>query len=383
MTGIDVLRRQGFGLLRGKRVGLLSHQAALTADGSTSAQLLRRCLGDRLVALYGPEHGFFGQAGAGDRVAARLHPDWRIPVHSLYGCHRSPTPEMLKGVDVMVCDLQDLGVRCYTYLATLREMLTACAANNVETVVTDRPIPLPQTVDGPLTDPAFASFVAPCALPMVYGMTPAESARWLQGTCAPSLELTTVPMEGWQRDDAAWDGRRPAFMPPSPGIRTWESAACYAATVFSEALPGIDCGRGTNLAFRVLGAPWLKAESFCALPALRRLKGVTLRPYNYVAAAGPYAGREISALRLTVTDHARFRPVETSAGLLQALAETYGQPRVWRHKGVRTEWFDKLYGTDRVRRWLSDGKPLRPLFDTWRQESRGFMRARKSALLYD
>lgn len=383
MTGIDVLRQQGFGLLRGQRVGLLSHQAALSADGSTSAQLLHRALGKRLVALYGPEHGFFGQAGAGDRVATRRHPDWHIPVYSLYGRHRTPDPRMLKGVDVVVCDLQDLGVRCYTYLATLHEMLKVCAVNRVEVVVTDRPIPLPQTVDGPLTDPDFTSFVAPCALPMVYGMTPAESARWLRDTGGLDMKLTTVPMQGWCRCDAAWDGSRPAFMPPSPGIRTWESAMSYAATVFCEALPGIDCGRGTNLAFRVLGAPWLRAETFCALPEILRLKGVTLHPYNYVAAAGPYAGRELNAARLSVTDHAHFKPVETSAVLLRALAETYGQARVWRHKGVRPEWFDKLYGNDRVRAHLREGHPLPQLFKTWRQASRAFRQTRLSALLYD
>ncbi len=368
--------------MRGKRVGLLSHQAALTADGSTSAQLLRRSLGKRLVALYGPEHGFFGQAGAGDRVATRRHPDWHIPVYSLYGRNRTPTQPMLKDVDVVVCDLQDLGVRCYTYLATLHEMLKVCASNRVEVVVTDRPIPLPQTVDGPLTVPAFASFVAPCALPMVYGMTPAESAQWICKNNGLDLKLTVVPMECWRRADAAWDGDRPAFMPPSPGIRTWGSAMSYAATVFSEALPGIDCGRGTNLAFRVLGAPWLRAEEFCALPDIRLLKGVTLHPYNYVAAVGPYAGREINAVRLNVIDHARFKPAETSAVLLRAFSETYGQPRVWRHKGVRPEWFDKLYGTDRVRAHLLGDKPLSVMFADWRRERAAFNRTRQAALLY-
>ena len=159
---------------------------------------------------------------------------------------------MLDGIDVMVCDLQDLGVRCYTYLATLRNMLVACAAAQVEVVVTDRPIPLPHTVDGPMPDPRFTSFVAPCPLPLVYGMTPAETALWLRRTLGLDLSLHVVPMADWRRGDAAWDGSRPAFLPPSPGIKTWEGAMTYAATVFTEALPGIDCGRGTNLAFRVL-----------------------------------------------------------------------------------------------------------------------------------
>lgn len=382
IVGVDALRARRFDLLRKRRVGLLSHQAALTADGSTSAQLLRRALGRRLVALYGPEHGFFGQAGAGEQTYTRLHPDWNIPVYSLYGERRKPTREMLAGVDVMVCDLQDLGVRCYTYLATLRNMLEACAEAGVEVVVADRPIPLPKVVDGPMLDPAFASFVAPCAVPLVYGMTPAEAARWMKGALGLAVSLSTVPMEGWSRAAAAWDGARPAYVPPSPGIKTWESAMTYAATVFSEALPGIDCGRGTNLAFRVLGAPWLKAEAFCEQVAALGLKGVTCHPCRYVAAVAPHAGTELDGVRLTVTDPARFRPVQVSLALVRALDERYGAARVWRHRGVRPEWFDKLYGTARVRAHMKVGAPLAPLFDEWTRDRSAFDDARADALLY-
>lgn len=382
-TGMDALRARRFDLLKNRRVGLLSHQAALTADGSTSAQLLHRALGRRLAALYGPEHGFFGQAGAGEHTYTRQHPDWHIPVYALYGERRKPAPEMLAGVDVMVCDLQDLGVRCYTYLATLRNMLEACAEANVDVVVTDRPIPLPQVVDGPMLDPAFASFVAPCPLPLVYGMTPAESARWMKEALRLPVRLATVPMEGWTRADAAWDGERPAYVSPSPGIKTWECAMTYAATVFSEALPGIDCGRGTNLAFRVLGAPWLRAETFCEHMTQQRLAGVTFRPYRYVAAVAPHAGKELDGVRLTVTEPARFRPAQVSLVILQTLAELYGAARVWRHKGVRPEWFDKLYGENRVRQHMKAGLPLKPLLDDWIRTRRNFDRARKQALLYE
>ena len=381
-TGMDVLRQRRFDTLRGKRIGLLSHQAALTADGSTSAQLLHRALGKRLVTLFGPEHGFFGQAGAGENTYTRIHPDWGIPVYSLYGEYRKPAPAMLSGLDAVVCDLQDLGVRCYTYLATLHNMLSACAEADVEVIVTDRPIPLPQAVDGPMLEPRFTSFVGPCPLPLVYGMTPAESARWIRDTLGLKLRLTTVPIADWRRTDAAWDGTRPDFMPPSPGIKTWECAMTYAATVFTEALPGIDCGRGTNLAFRVLGAPWLRAEPFCDLLARQRLAGVTFHPYRYVAGPGRYAGRELDGLRLTVTDPARFKPAETSLTLLHVLTETYGAARVWRHKDVRPEWFDKLYGTGRVRAHLRAGEPLAALFAQWARERQAFAAARKKALLY-
>ena len=381
-TGIDVLREQAFGALKRKRVALLSHQSALAADGATSAQLLHRALGKRLVALFGPEHGFLGQAGAGEHTYTQRHPDWGIPVYSLYGECRKPAPEMLADVDAVVCDLQDLGVRCYTYLATLRNMLEACAEADVEVIVADRPIPLPDVVDGPMTDPRFASFVAPCALPLVYGMTPAETARWMKAALNLKVRLSTVPMAGWRRADAAWDGTRPAFMPPSPGIKTWECAMTYAATVFSEALPGIDCGRGTNLAFRVLGAPWLRAEPLCDLLARQQPAGVTFHPYRYVSPSGLYAGKELDALRLTVTDPARFRPAETSLLLLRAFAEAHGAARVWRHKGVRPEWFDKLYANDRDRAYVKTGGPLAPLFADWSRERQAFEAARTQALLY-
>jgi len=380
--GIDVLRERQFDALKGKRVGLLSHQAALTADGSTSAQLLRRALGRRLTALYGPEHGFLGQAGAGEHTYTQQHPDWGIPVYSLYGERRKPAPEMLADVDAVVCDLQDLGVRCYTYLATLRNMLEACAEADVEVIVADRPIPLPQAVDGPMAEPRFASFVAPCPMPLVYGMTPAESARWMRDALGLKVRLDTVPMAGWRRQDAGWDGTRPAFVPPSPGIKTWESAMTYAATVFAEALPGIDCGRGTNLAFRVLGAPWLRAEPFCALLARKRTPGVAFHPYRYVAGTGAYAGRELDGVLLTVTDPARFKPAEVSLILLRAFSEAYGPARVWRHKGVRPAWFDKLYATGRVRSCLKAGEPLDALFAAWSRGRRAFAAARRQALLY-
>ena len=444
LVGIDSLRKQGFGLLRGKRVGLLSHQAALTASGATSAQLLRNAIGKRLVALYGPEHGFFGQAGAGEKTHTREHPDWHIPVYSLYGERRKPSPEMLEGVDIVVCDLQDLGVRCYTYLATLRNMMEACAEAGVEVIVCDRPIPLPRIVDGPMLDERHTSFVAPCALPMVYGMTPAETARWIKAKYHLNVNLTVVPMEGWSRKDAAWDGSRPDWIPPSPGIKTWETAMTYAATVFTEALTGIDCGRGTNLAFRVLGAPWMKTEWFDVSWCPSRhayhypLGGVKFHPCHYTAGAGPYAGQEINGVRLSVTDPSHFCPVRTSVIILRSLDISYkcmcdfqasaklpldlclnrytnGKIRlrkmrpewldklylqtleilykdvhppksdsVWRCKEakVNPEWFDKLYGGDQTRLALQSRTPLHTLFSTWQEERKPFLRERKQALIY-
>jgi uncharacterized protein YbbC (DUF1343 family) len=270
-------------------------------------------------------------------------------------------------------------------------MLEACAEAGVEVLVTDRPIPLPHIVDGPMLDPRVASFVAPCPLPMVYGMTPAETALWMQKKLNLDLNLSVVPMEGWARGiRSGFNTPYPTWMPPSPGIKTIESAITYAATVFSEGLPGIDCGRGTNLAFRVFGAPWIKAEACCEVlnstvwHEFRMPGNISFHPYRYMAGVAPYLGRELDGIRITVTCHSSwdFRPVRLSAIILKVLAEQYGANRVWRHKGVRPEWFDKLYGTSHTRDALKSGMPLDQLFSTWDSDSKIFLRERKRVLLY-
>lgn len=379
--GIENVALTSFGLLKKRRVGLLSHQAALLKNGATSAQCLQQARGVNLVALYGPEHGFFGQAAAGQQTASRLHPDWGIPVYSLYGEFRKPTPEMLKGIEVMVCDLQDLGVRCYTYLATLRNVLEACAESNIPVIIADRPIPLPEVVDGPMLDAHFSSFVAPCPLPMVYGMTPGEVAKWMVRKFALPLELKVVPMEGWCRKDVAWGASYPDWVPPSPGIKSWDTAMTYSSTVFSEALPGIDCGRGTNLAFRVIGAPWIRAEQTCQALKKIKLPGVTFNPYRYVAGTAPYQDCELDGIRLCVTNPATFKPVKTSVMLLDTLASLYGKKHVWKHDGVRPEWFDKLYGTSATRQALVSGQASEHVRQ-WTRASRAFLKERQNVLMY-
>lgn len=381
-VGVDVLVDQGCDLLRGKRVALLSHQAAMTASGATSAQLLYRELGTQLVALFGPEHGFGGHAAPGESTHSHTHPDWGIPVHALYGKHQRPTPEMLDGVDLLICDLQDLGVRCYTYLATLREVLEACCGTDISVVVTDRPIPLPSVTDGPMLKPEFSSFVAPARVPLVYGMTPAEAARWLVADLELDLQLHTIPMQGWQRSSTGWGANFPPFIPPSPGIKGWESAACFAATVFTEALVGVDCGRSTNLAFRLLGAPWLKGEEFCAALAEHSPDGVACWPYRYIPSSGIYAGQELAGALLTILNPAAVRPAQLSLEIIATMTQLYGSETVWHHQGMRHEWFDKLYGCNSTRLAMMDGSPVTDIVAGWQTGLEDFNASRATALLY-
>ncbi|MDD5706746.1 MAG: DUF1343 domain-containing protein [Kiritimatiellae bacterium] len=364
LNGMDVLLTRHAAWLTGRRVALLSHQAALTMGGATSAQRLRAVLGKRLVALFGPEHGFMGLAGAGALTLSRRHPDWGIPVHSLYGTHRQPDPAMLRGIDTIVCDLQDLGARCYTYLATLRHMLQAAAAQGIAVIVADRPVPLPGVYDGPVAETSHLSFVAPVTLPLCTGLTPGEAARWIAREERLALDLRVVPVRGWDRKGprgAGWTD----WVPPSPGIRTWESGMTYLSTVFTEALPGIDCGRGTNMAFRVVGAPWLRGVELCEALRRRRLPGVSFHPFRYAAAVLPFAGRELDGVRLSVNAPLRFRPVLTAVTLLHTLQTVCGAGRVWRHRGVRPGWFDQLFGTARTRQQLQSGLTPDAIAATW------------------
>jgi uncharacterized protein YbbC (DUF1343 family) len=379
LPGIDGALAQG--RFAGRRIGLLSHAAALTSTGATSAEALQAAPEVRLVSLFAPEHGFFGAAGAGDPVHTRRHPVWGIPVYSLYGARLAPTPAQFRAIDLLVVDLQDLGARCYTYVSTLRHALVAASRAGKPVVVADRPIPLPDTPDGPLLQAGFESFAGCVRTPLAYAMTPGETAGWLRRDLGLDLDLTVIPMTGYRRD-ARRGTDWPPWVPPSPGIRSWETAACYVATVFTEALPSISCGRTTPLPFQVFGAPWMKAEAVREALASERLPGVTFHPHPFIPPADPYAGQLLPGIRMVVADPRRFRPALTSAAILAVLQRLHGRSRLWQAPGTRPEWFDKLYGTDSVRLALLDAEPASAIAARWERDLRRFRANRASCLLY-
>ncbi len=334
---------------------LLSQQA-LPTDG-----ILANTFPQRLAALFSAEHGWFGMAAPGEKTVGEIHPHWHVPVHSLYGEHRAPTPEMFNGVCRVVIDLQDIGVRCYTYLATIKNMLEAAAKAKLPVTVLDRPVPLGGILDGPMREMAYSSFVAPLNLPLCHGMTTGEYSQYIVRTESLDLDLTVIRMKDWSHHSRApW----PNFTPPSPGIRSWDSAALYPATVFTEAYPAVDCDRAGPLSFRVIGAPWLNTSDLLddlaeVLPAC----GVGLRPYRYMPASGPYARRALDGILLSVDAPDAFYPV--TAGILM-FAAMFQRHHAEINIGARPEWFDKLYGTASVRQALErGGDSLSPIFQGW------------------
>ena len=378
LPGIDVLTDRHGHWLSGRRIGLLTHPAALDSHGRHSVTCLLDA-GARLTALFGPEHGFFGAAGAGDNVRGRKHPTLGIPVYSLYGEHRRPTPNMLRHVDTVLVDLQDLGVRCYTYVSTLRLVMEAARDAGKEVIVADRPIPLPTVIDGPVTVPACESFIAALPVPLVYGMTPGETATWMHQELFSNVDLKIAPMMNYTCEPGrgvSW----PPWIPPSPGIVSWESASCYPATVLTEAFPQIDHGARTGLSFQVLGATWMDGPAVCETLHAFRLPGIAFHPHLYPVRSGE--GPLVNGVRLTVNDPVAFRPAQTAVAILSALQTVCGSNRIWRNRRTRAAFLDKLMGTPQVREDLLTGAALPAVRRQWQTDLRAFRRSRQSALLY-
>lgn len=344
--------------------GLLTMQAT-----STMSRLMKH-FDSRIKALFSAEHGFFGMAAPGEKTHSAWHPFWNRPIHSLYGDVRKPTPEMFKGMELIIIDLCDLGVRCYTYLASIKNMLEACSEAGLPVIVLDRPIPMGGFLDGPMRKPEFASFVAPINVPLCHGMTPGEEAVWIKNAEGLDLDMRVIKMVDWShRDNQPWQN----FVPPSPSIRSWDNAVTYPMTVFTEAYPAIDCDRDGSMAFRVIGAPWLDSRKLAqALGPGLETCGVQMRPYRYIPKGGPYKGLALNGILLTVPRAAAYYPVTAGVMIFSAITQLY--PRQMAINS-RPEWLDKLVGSTALRETL-EGGDLNELFTSWINDQDDYLKTR-------
>ncbi len=322
--------------LAGRRVGLVAHPASLASDGRHSAEFLRDSCAN-LAALFGPEHGFFGRGGAGEKVADASHADWNIPIFSLYGETRAPTPAMLDLVDVFVFDIQTIACRAYTYVSTLRLLMEACAAHGKTLIVADRPDPLMLTPpDGPMLDPACASFVGLVPTPFCYGMTPGETALFLRDILElDGLDLRLAPCPGLSRS-LSLRQIHPAWRATSPAIVALENALCFPLTVFFEALPMIDHARGTPLAFQRIGSAHADLSNL-ELPAF---PGLRVSPCEYP----DKHGQILRGFAFKVVDPAAYRPAAAAFELISALEKRLGSA-LWNFPGSRPDFYAHLWGT--------------------------------------
>ena len=380
--GIEVLRESGFQQLRGKRVGLVTNPSGVDSRLKSTIDILFQAPEVNLVALYGPEHGVRGDMYAGDKVNDSVDPVTGLPVYSLYGKTRKPTPEMLAGVDVMVYDIQDVGVRSYTFISTLGLGMDACAPLGIEVMVLDRPNPLGgNKIEGCYVEQPFNSFVSQYKIPYVYGLTVGELAvlineeglnRGQKGDQEPvKCKLSVIPMQGWTRSMLYEDTKLPWVL-PSPNIPFSDSPMYYAASgVCGELYGFMNIGIGYTLPFQVFGAVWLDPQALKSRLESYDIEGVSFRTIWYKPFSGSLKGQLVKGLQFFFTDYEKARITEVQFHVMQAVAELYPDKKAF---SVVNGFglFDKVCGTDYVRKTFSQGYKLDDIKDYWRKDEDSF-----------
>ena len=384
-SGLEVLLHHRLRLLGGCRFGLLAHQASVDARLQHAATLLGEVRGACLAALFAPEHGLWGAAQDLAAVATTRDALTGLRVVSLYGARLAPSAAMLRGLDLLLIDLQDVGSRYYTFQWTMALAMRACASVGVRVLVLDRPNPLGgEIVEGNVSDPAFASFVGLYPLPARPGLTIGELARYLQGAHGVGGPVEIVGMRGWRRA-MLWEDTGLPWVAPSPNMPTPDTARVYPGGCLLEGT-NLSEGRGTTRPFEWVGAPWLDAHGYAAALAAERLPGVVFRPARFRPTFHKWAGRLCGGVQLHVTDRARFKPFLTGIALAAVARRLAPRAFRWRRPPYEFERrrlpIDILLGTDRIRRSLERGRSLGHIERSWQDDLARWRRRRAAALAY-
>ena len=378
--GIDVLLSDSLDLIRGLRVGLITNQTGIGADGVPSIDRLYEHPEVQLVALFSPEHGIRGTVEAGRVVDDQVDARTELPIHSLYGPTRKPTSEMLDGIDALLFDIQDIGARYYTYIYTMALAMEAAGEASIPFLVLDRPNPVGgRQVQGNVLDPAFASFVGRYALPMRHGMTPGELAILFRRAFGIQADLRVVPIEGWSRDMLFPDTGLP-WRAPSPNMPDLESALHYSGTCLFEGT-NLSVGRGTDRPFQWVGAPWLDGEELARVLSQAALPGVQIESARFTPdepGDGKFDGVEVSGVRLQVTDAAIYDPTLTAVTLLIEARRMSGELWQW-----NIDHFDRLAGTQLLRTGVEQGESASQITMSWDPAIERFRELRGRSLMYE
>lgn len=391
-TGVEVLRDRGFEGLAGRKVGLVTNPSGVDSQLNSTVDILYNAPGVELVALYGPEHGVRGDVYAGDKVNDAVDAATGLPVYSIYGATRKPTPEMLEGVEVMVYDIQDVGARSYTFISSLGLVMEACAEKGIEVMVLDRPNPLGgNKIEGCNVEPGFFSFVSQYPIPYIYGLTVGELAvmineegmnRGQKGDQEPvHCKLTVVPMEGWSRDMLYEDTGLPWVL-PSPNIPFKDSPIYYVSSGICGELYGfMNIGVGYTLPFQVFGALWIEPEELKAKLESYDIPGVSFRTIWYKPFSGSLKGQLVRGLQFFYTDYEAARLTEVQFMVMQAVAELYPDKKAFEIiSGYGL--FDKVCGTDFIRTEFSKRYLFDDIKDYWRKDEEDFRSLSQKYYLY-
>jgi uncharacterized protein YbbC (DUF1343 family) len=375
--GIEVLLADSAHLVKGRRVGLVTNQAGVDANGVSDVVRLRAA-GIQLVALFSPEHGFRGAADPGAAVASSVDSATGLPIYSLYGRTSAPTDSMLEGIEVMLVDLQDAGARYYTYLFTTIEVMQAASRHGITVVVLDRPDPIGGLVQGDVLNPAYISPVGRLAIPMRHGMSLGELSLLAKADLGLVTRLRVVPVAGWRRS-TAWDETGLVFVAPSPNLRSMQSLFHYPGLCLFEGT-NLSVGRGSEAPFEQIGAPWLDTASVLArvrtagLPGVR-FHGVVFTPKR--PGDSKFADTLVRGIRLEVTDRSSYDPTATAVHLLAAVRALQPTQFAWLQAH-----FDRLAGGPGLREALDRGVDPAAIVRSWDMELDHFRERRRAYLLY-
>jgi uncharacterized protein YbbC (DUF1343 family) len=373
-TGLDVLVHEQTHLLENQSVGLVSTPAAVMPDLTASLDALCNA-GINITALFGPEHGFGGAALEGAKVGDAIDQRTGLPIFSLYGQHYEPTPEMLAGINAFVFDIQDVGVRFYTYLSTLYYVLRSAGKAGKPIYVLDRPNPITgNIVEGGPVDAGFESFVGIVNIPMRHGMTLGELAHYLNMEYALSADLHVIQMKSWQRE--MWfDETGLLWVPTSPAMPHLSTAILYPGMCLLEGT-NFSLGRGTSLPFEICGAPWLDGYALAEEMNVLCLPGVRFRPIVFTPSASNHAGSECQGVQVHIFDKSVFRPVTMALNLIAIARQMTGDAWAW------NPHFDRLAGGSGIRSELSAGTSVPEIISSWDESITRFIHQREKYILY-
>jgi uncharacterized protein YbbC (DUF1343 family) len=382
VPGLEVLLRDSVHLVRGRRVGFLTNQSAVTSTGASGIDLLHAAPAVNLVALYGPEHGLRGGIEGGVKIESGIDERTGVPVHSLYGTTQRPTTAMLQGVDVLLFDMQDIGARPYTFVWTMAMAMEAAAAQGIPFVVLDRPNPITARMEGPLMELAMRDVAQAITgyypVPLRHGMTVGEIARYVNEEYNVGADLTVVPADGL-RADMWFDETGMPWIDPSPNIRSLDAALSYSGLVLFEAT-NLSVGRGTDAPFSYLGAPWLDAGRLLQRVASYDLPGVALDTTSLVPTGEgwvPFRDERIRAVHIDITDRDAYRPVWTALVLLIEIRRQH--PTEFR---ILNDGMTQMLGSRRARAAVDAGEDPHAIWQRWTDELQQWSNVRERYRLY-
>ncbi|TYS63818.1 DUF1343 domain-containing protein [Bacillus infantis] len=380
--GIEVLLDDEKELIEGKRVGLITNPTGVDQELNSIVDLLHNDPEVELTALYGPEHGVRGSAQAGEYVEFYTDEKTGLPVYSLYGATKKPTPEMLENVDVLLFDIQDVGTRFYTYIYTMAYAMEAAKENDIPFIVLDRPNPLGGTeVEGPVLETPYKSFVGNYEIPLRHGMTVGELAKLFNEEFKIGADLTVVKMKGWKRD-MLYDETGLQFVMPSPNMPTLDTALVYPGAALIEGT-NVSEGRGTTKPFELIGAPFINADNLAQQLNSLNLKGVSFRAASFTPSISKHAGKLSHGIQIHITDPDEFEPVKTGLHIVKSIHDLYPEDFAFRAEDSRgISFFDQLIGNGWVREAIEEGKSVEWIESQRKDELKDFTKVRKDYLMY-